>query len=849
MQLGTETRVALYTRGKKLGIHRNLLLAPGISDPSKDHVAEAFEAILGAVYVDSGHQLSTVKEVITSVELDTHRLLKADIQSQDAQEEKELAQIRAAAGRERMKEVKARRGATSRDKAKNAQSQSIRQAQSDATVTSRAETQATEVTVQDSQPVIDEDQAATKPKSMLVRYFPAFNAEERSGHDSGQQPAKLSKLGSASKAVVRAHNRLSAAGNLLSNNESNLEKGPSIAEAQQTSPVSHFDRTDDTHVSETHQAAKVQSMTSESDEIEQLADVGRDGPTTQKTPEQRQEKSREKIENKLKNDAWLSAKHKARKLARNGQPSVDVQAIYNNLARIALEKERRRVASADRNATKKAKALEVASSELLSEETPLSPPQNPAALIPQRKEMTDAGDGKGSWTGVPANLSRGATSAEDLAKGQDLKSTTPQHDSSIAAITPTEAQEGPVPPSVQAKLSTAHKPTTTSTPAHTQRIDKTPDASKSVDELERDIIDSHDDAWQGAGTAAPASSRSVRMQARKAEPKNHSSKSKSKLQMRFEETDKPVVVPEMYESEVERMMAATEMNHVREPATGASVGKPAAFEFSFERPLQDTTNANSEEPKVQSTNDSIPKPQLEQLQGNMIEEDKQTLNPPFSLFSMSRERRSRRQKRIAKQALAAVTAGDGAAEARAKLTRNSHETLTSKLPDTPDDHAAEPVSTLEPDKEPTPQPDQESIPQSETELALKSDQESPVQSEEESATLSKEDTTTQPEKETSSQVEEEVSVQPKTESTSPSEQEPYAQSETEPTSQPVTEPTSQPVTEPTSQPVTEPTSQPVTEPTPQPETDSTSQPETEPTPQPDASSPEVSTEALQTAVR
>ncbi|EUC50161.1 hypothetical protein COCMIDRAFT_32495 [Bipolaris oryzae ATCC 44560] len=71
------TSSALYERARKLRIDREILIGEGMYIPSIRHIAESLEAILGAVYVDSDHNLETVKQVIKYVELDKHESLKA----------------------------------------------------------------------------------------------------------------------------------------------------------------------------------------------------------------------------------------------------------------------------------------------------------------------------------------------------------------------------------------------------------------------------------------------------------------------------------------------------------------------------------------------------------------------------------------------------------------------------------------------------------------------------------------------------------------------------------------------------------------------------------------------------
>lgn len=73
----TATQSGLYSKARKLGIDREVLIGEGMYTPSVRQIAESFEAILGAVYVDSDHSLETVKQVIKSIDLDKHEFLKA----------------------------------------------------------------------------------------------------------------------------------------------------------------------------------------------------------------------------------------------------------------------------------------------------------------------------------------------------------------------------------------------------------------------------------------------------------------------------------------------------------------------------------------------------------------------------------------------------------------------------------------------------------------------------------------------------------------------------------------------------------------------------------------------------
>jgi hypothetical protein len=104
MQSKLESRKVLREKGKALGIRENLVWynqwtpKPNANfnadDAYGEAVAEAVEAILGAVWVDSGKSIETVKEVIKKAALDTHKQLKVDVPSQDRYKKKELSKLR-----------------------------------------------------------------------------------------------------------------------------------------------------------------------------------------------------------------------------------------------------------------------------------------------------------------------------------------------------------------------------------------------------------------------------------------------------------------------------------------------------------------------------------------------------------------------------------------------------------------------------------------------------------------------------------------------------------------------------------------------------------------------------------
>ena len=92
MQPDVESRVGLGKKGYALGINDNLLLHDRQTS-TFNHVAEAFEAVLGAIYLDSGNNIETVKEVVTGIKLDSHKMLEEQITAQDRLDSKRLAAL------------------------------------------------------------------------------------------------------------------------------------------------------------------------------------------------------------------------------------------------------------------------------------------------------------------------------------------------------------------------------------------------------------------------------------------------------------------------------------------------------------------------------------------------------------------------------------------------------------------------------------------------------------------------------------------------------------------------------------------------------------------------------------
>jgi dsRNA-specific ribonuclease len=76
MSSETVSRAALAINARDLGLHKSIL-APDNWTMTRNDLAETFEAILGAIYVDSHYSVRAVKTVIRKLRLDDHRFLKS----------------------------------------------------------------------------------------------------------------------------------------------------------------------------------------------------------------------------------------------------------------------------------------------------------------------------------------------------------------------------------------------------------------------------------------------------------------------------------------------------------------------------------------------------------------------------------------------------------------------------------------------------------------------------------------------------------------------------------------------------------------------------------------------------
>jgi hypothetical protein len=92
MSSETVSRAALAVNARDLGLHKSMLVPDGTNSMNKDWLAETFEAVLGAVYVDSKHNVDVVKAIIRHLRLDNHRFLKAREEAIDKGEDQATAE-------------------------------------------------------------------------------------------------------------------------------------------------------------------------------------------------------------------------------------------------------------------------------------------------------------------------------------------------------------------------------------------------------------------------------------------------------------------------------------------------------------------------------------------------------------------------------------------------------------------------------------------------------------------------------------------------------------------------------------------------------------------------------------
>lgn len=76
MSMDMMARKSLAAAGRKLKIHECIILNIDLEKATDNQVAETFEAVLGAVYVDSKKNIQAVTKVIKHLKLDQHEVLR-----------------------------------------------------------------------------------------------------------------------------------------------------------------------------------------------------------------------------------------------------------------------------------------------------------------------------------------------------------------------------------------------------------------------------------------------------------------------------------------------------------------------------------------------------------------------------------------------------------------------------------------------------------------------------------------------------------------------------------------------------------------------------------------------------
>jgi dsRNA-specific ribonuclease len=92
MSSDTVSRIALAVAGRALELSEAILAAPTAS-LGKNQIAEAFEAVLGAIYVDSNYSMEAVKTVLKKLRLDDHQFLKTREQLLDEEEDQTTIKV------------------------------------------------------------------------------------------------------------------------------------------------------------------------------------------------------------------------------------------------------------------------------------------------------------------------------------------------------------------------------------------------------------------------------------------------------------------------------------------------------------------------------------------------------------------------------------------------------------------------------------------------------------------------------------------------------------------------------------------------------------------------------------
>jgi hypothetical protein len=427
----TETRAALYAKAHELGIHKEVLLYDN-PNPTNDQVAETFEAIIGAIYLDCGNNIDVVKRVIAGIDLDAHRFLTAQIESQNLQEQKELLALRVAEQGVRKREATAalaRQALELRNQTRKTVSLIKDKLQETTTTTSVKTTPTTANHVN-----------ATSSKSA-----PADTTSTKAA-PVNSAPGKQQDL---PKSLVSDQN-----------------------DAKDTPEPDKIAK----HVTS---AVQVPSETVESprdDDLDTLAMVKGDW-------EPKNMEKWAKTTKSTKKHAWLVAIDQTKSIKRKGRPA-DFRALYNESLRKELNLAARRVQHEERRA---ADSAERAAKEKQGLDTQVKAPK--AKVIEEEKPVHNTG----ASSQPDQKISEVSGDSQQPQKGQPAKSTTPK-------TPPGDTRAAEAAPSLltqdTADLPEKQEPTSSTKSGRKKSRKDKQESPKTVEELEREILEAHVDAWK-----------------------------------------------------------------------------------------------------------------------------------------------------------------------------------------------------------------------------------------------------------------------------------------------------------------------------------------------------------------
>lgn len=319
-----------------------------------------------------------------------------------------------------------------------------------------------------------------------------------------------------------------------------------------------------------------------------------------------------------KKHAWLIAIDQTKSLKRKGRPA-DFRALYNENLRKELNLAARRVQREERRA---ADSAERAAKEKQGLDTQVKAPK--AKVIEEEKPVHNTG----ASSQPDQKISEVSGDSQQPQKGQPAKSTTPKTppgDTKAAEAAPSLLTQD------KADLPEKQEPTSSTKSGRKKSRKDKQESPKTVEELEREILEAHVDAWKTTETGQkakplfrgtrhvlqrvqetaeddiPSSEKpsSEDLPKEESQPKSRSQKELEDLAERGNSVDKP----EIYESEVDRMLASITEDDVNNEATSSG----EAFQVQH-KAVPETKSDSSSQPETKSNDEaasSSPKASVE----------------------------------------------------------------------------------------------------------------------------------------------------------------------------------------------------------------------------------------------